>query len=119
MAAKPAELYNPHCPSRDVLELVGSKWGLLIICTLRRRPTRTGDLMRGIGGISQKMLTQTLRGLQDNGFVERVSYHEVPPRVEYRLTALGKSLSVLSQAMENWVVAHYPAILEHRNRRSG
>ena len=109
-----ANPYNLDCPSRDVLELIGGKWSILIICALRPGPRRTGDLMRTIDGISQKMLTQTLRDLHSNGIVDRTSYHEVPPRVEYRLTSLGASLSDLARDMEQWVVANYPAILAHR-----
>lgn len=77
---------------------------------------RTGELMRSIGGISQKMLTQTLRELESNGILIRTSHPEVPPRVEYRLTSLGVSLSELARAMEQWVVANYPLILAERAR---
>jgi DNA-binding HxlR family transcriptional regulator len=101
---------NPACPSRKVLELIGSKWAILLMCQLQRGPVRTGELMRSVGGISQKMLTQSLRELQQRGLIERVSYNEVPPRVDYRLTPLGVSLSGLLRAMEQWVIANYPAI---------
>lgn len=110
-----ANPYNLDCPSRDVLDLIGGKWAILLLCCLQQGPVRTGELKRRVGGISQKMLTQTLRDLQTNGMVERVSYHEVPPRVEYRLTPLGLSLSDVARAMEQWVVLNYPSILACRN----
>lgn len=113
---EPANPYNLHCPSRDLLDLIGGKWAILILCCLQQGPVRTGALMRSIGGISQKMLTQTLRGLERDGMVERISHPEVPPRVEYRLTGLGHSLSGLARAMEQWVVVNYPAIMAERAR---
>lgn len=110
----PANPYNLNCPSRDLLDLITGKWSILILCCLQQGPVRTGVLMRSIGGISQKMLTQTLRELERDGFIERISYPEVPPRVEYKLTELGQSLSVLAREMEQWVVANYPAIMARR-----
>jgi DNA-binding HxlR family transcriptional regulator len=111
-----ADPYNLNCPSRDVLQLIGGKWTILILCCLQQGAVRPGSLMRLIGGISQKMLTQTLREMEFNGLVERINYPEVPPRVEYRLTELGYSLSELARALEQWVVKSYPAILAQRQR---
>ncbi len=101
------DLYNPRCPSRSILQLIGGKWSMLLLCTLRSGPVRTGALRRAIGGISQKMLTQTLRELERHGLIERICYDEIPPRVEYKLTRLGRSLSELIVDIEHWVETHY------------
>jgi len=107
-----ADLFDPNCSSRDVLELIGSKWSMLLLCALYDSKTRTGQLKRKIQGISQKMLTQTLREMQQNGIVKRISYPEVPPRVEYELTELGYSLAGLVVKMEQWIVNHHTIILK-------
>jgi DNA-binding HxlR family transcriptional regulator len=112
MPAKHANPYNPLCPSRKILELIGSKWSILVLCKLREGAVRTGALRREVGGISQKMLTQTLRELARHGLIERISYDEIPPRVEYRLTRLGRSLGDLIEEIEQWVTGHYPRIAD-------
>src|SRR5262245_10058813 len=114
--AKKANLYSAQCPSRSILDLIGSKWAMLLLCVLRRGPTRTGELRRAIAGVSQKMLTQTLRELERHGIVERIDYGEVPPRVEYKLTRLGLSLSALTKEIEVWVTQNYPRIREAAQR---
>jgi DNA-binding HxlR family transcriptional regulator len=111
---KKANLFDRNCSSRDVLELIGSKWSMLLLCALYDSKTRTGQLKRRVQGISQKMLTQTLREMQQNGIVKRISYPEVPPRVEYELTELGYSLAGLVVRMEQWIVKHHPIILKAR-----
>jgi DNA-binding HxlR family transcriptional regulator len=112
MPSKHANPYSPLCPSRKILELIGSKWSMLVLCTLRTGTVRTGALRREVGGISQKMLTQTLRDLERHGLIERISYEEIPPRVEYRLTRLGRSLSDLIDEIEQWVAGHYPRLVD-------
>jgi DNA-binding HxlR family transcriptional regulator len=102
-----ANPFNPDCPSQDILALIGSKWSMLLLCVMREGPVRSGELARRAGGISQKMLTQTLRDLERHGIVHRRDFHEVPPRVEYSLTRLGVSLSVLVRQIEGWVTANY------------
>ena len=102
-----ANPFNPDCPSQEILALIGSKWSMLLLCVLRDGPTRSGELARRTGGISQKMLTQTLRELERHGIVHRRDYQEVPPRVEYSLTRLGASLSDLIRQIEGWVTANY------------
>ena len=109
-----ANPYNLDCPSRELLDLIGGKWAILILCCLQQGSVRSGELKRSVGGISQKMLTQTLRELERNGLVHRVSHPEVPPRVEYSLTQLGVSLSEVARTLETWLVENYPTILAYR-----
>src|SRR5215470_16101876 len=115
--SRKADLFNPNCPSRQVLDLIGSKWSMLLLCALYDSKTRTGQLKRKLQGISQKMLTQTLREMQQNGIVKRISYPEVPPRVEYELTELGHSLAELVVKMEQWIAKHHLIILKARKER--
>jgi len=101
------DVFNVDCPSQGILQLIGSKWSMLILCALRAGPRRTGELKRRLDGVSAKMLTQTLRELERHGIVEREDFAEVPPRVEYRLSALGRSLASLVVEIEQWVTTHY------------
>ncbi len=105
-----ANPWSAGCPSRQVLGLLADKWVLLIVPLLQEGPRRNGDLMRAAGGISQKMLTQTLRELEKHGLLTRRDYREVPPRVEYSLTPLGASLSRTLEALDNWVVANFTEV---------
>jgi len=102
-----ANPYNRDCPSQGILALIGSKWSMLILCTLRAGPRRTHEIKRRLEGVSSKMLTQTLRELERHGIVQRRDFGEVPPRVEYGLTALGASLAALVVDIEEWVTANY------------
>ncbi len=106
MAPK-ANVYNRDCPSQDILALIGGKWSMLIVCCLRSGPRRTHEIKRRLEGISSKMLTQTLRELERHGIVRRHDFAEVPPRVEYSLTPLGRSLAGLVVDIEKWVTANY------------
>jgi DNA-binding HxlR family transcriptional regulator len=107
MSTKKGDPFNRLCPSRSILSLIGSKWAMLLVCVLRDGPVRTGVIKRQIDGISQKMLTQTLRDLERHGIVQRIDHAEVPPRVEYHLTRLGLSLSDLVSEIETWVSRNY------------
>jgi DNA-binding HxlR family transcriptional regulator len=102
-----ANPFNASCPSQGILALIGSKWSMLLLCILCDGPVRSGELGRRAGGISQKMLTQTLRELERHGIVHRKDYGEVPPRVEYSLTPLGRSLAQLVRGIEEWVESNY------------
>src|SRR6516164_3350039 len=97
------DVFDPGCQARAVLEILAEKWALLLVHMLAKGPARTAELRRAIGGISDKMLIQTLRRLERSGFVARHAYPEVPPRVEYSLTALGASLSGPITMLDEWV----------------
>lgn len=92
----------PACPVETTLMLIGDKWKVLILRDLMPGTKRFGELKRSIGGVSQKVLTAQLRDMEENGLVSRKVYAEVPPRVEYRLTELGRSLKPILDAMWNW-----------------
>lgn len=106
------------CPVRDILSKVGDKWSMLVILYLGSADSlRFNELRRHIDGISQRMLTVTLRSLEADGLVSRTAYAEVPPRVEYRLSALGRSLLAALIELGNWAAAHAPAIAEARQQQ--
>jgi DNA-binding HxlR family transcriptional regulator len=91
-------VYNELCPTRLVLHRIADKWTVMIVGRLATGTMRFGEIKREIGGISQKVLTQTLRGLERDGLVSRKVHPEIPPRVEYSLTSLGRTLvGVLEQ----------------------
>jgi DNA-binding HxlR family transcriptional regulator len=99
---------------REVLDLVGDKWSVLIIGTLADGPTRYSELADAIPGISQRMLTLTLKQLRRTGLVDRTAYAEVPPRVEYSLTDLGTSLLSTVLALAAWSADHQGEIRRHQ-----
>lgn len=98
----------PACPVETTLMLIGDKWKVLILRDLMPGTKRFGELKKSIGSVSQKVLTAQLRDLEEKGLVSRKVYAEVPPRVEYSLTELGKSLSPILDAMREWG-EHYQA----------
>ena len=92
----------PECPVATTVQLIGSKWKLLILRDLMARPWRFNELHRDLVGISQKVLTDSLRQLEADGIVTRTVYAEVPPRVEYSLSELGESMRPILDAMQLW-----------------
>lgn len=102
-----SDIFSLACPSRQALELVGSKWALLIFPALSAGPMRNSALLRKIEGISQKVLTQTLKELERNGLVTRTTVDTTPLHVEYALSALGESLSDTLVALDNWAARHH------------
>ena len=117
--AEPATLTAHHdCEFREVLDRVGDKWSLLVIAMLERMPgqrSRFSVLKRSIPGISQRMLTATLRSLERDGLLTRDVFAEVPPRVEYELTALGKAFMAPVCALVDWLQAHWSSIKTARD----
>ena len=99
---------------RNVLDRIGDKWSLLVIGTLRNGRLRFSELQRHIPGISQRMLTLTLRQLERDGLLERTVHAEVPPRVEYELTSMGETLIDTSIALLQWALENQPAIEQAR-----
>ena len=107
-------LYDPQCPTRTVLDRIGDKWTVLVVLTLLDGPQRFSRLRDRIGGVAPKVLTQTLRSLARDGIVTRTAFAEIPPRVEYDLTPLGRSLEEPIRSIAAWSESHMPRITRAR-----
>ncbi len=105
------DLFSEHCPSREVLKHVTSRWGVLILVALLGGTHRFSDLRRKVGGVSEKMLAQTLQWLEADGFVDRRSYPVVPPHVEYSLTPLGREVGEKVEMLADWIEFNLPRIV--------
>ena len=105
-AVPPPDVFDQSCPTRQVLDRVGDRWTVLVVLTLTSGSRRFTELRGCVAGITPKMLTSTLRGLERDGLVSRRIYAEVPPRVEYTLTPLGHSLCAPMQAITDWAEEH-------------
>ncbi|MCA8216030.1 helix-turn-helix transcriptional regulator [Burkholderia cepacia] len=114
--AFPGDVYAADCSARDALALIAGKWTLLILPALAERPLRNGELLRRIGGISQKVLTQTLRELERNGLIERIAIAARRSHVEYRLTPVAESLVDTLVALDRWAERHFPVLDAARER---
>jgi DNA-binding HxlR family transcriptional regulator len=112
----PADAYSAKCPTRQVLDHIAGKWTVLVVDALLEGTLRYTDLSRRIGGVSQKMLTQTLRSLEADGFVTRTVHPSIPPKVEYDLTTLGRSLAEPITALRQWTENHINEIERARAR---
>lgn len=104
---KVGDVYDPSCSARDALELIASKWAMLVLPALAHGPMRNGQLLRKIGGISQKVLTATLRDLERNGLIVREDKRTRPRHVEYRLSRLGASLTRTLTVLDRWAEKHF------------
>ncbi|KAA5923487.1 MULTISPECIES: helix-turn-helix domain-containing protein [Pantoea] len=110
------ELLNVNCPSRDVLKRVTSRWSVLILLALQDQTLRFSALRRAVGGVSERMLAQNLRYLEEDGFVQRIAYDVVPPHVEYRLTPLGREVSEQVVGLADWLELNLSRILAQREK---
>ncbi|MPS48700.1 helix-turn-helix domain-containing protein [Methylobacillus sp.] len=112
----PIELEQP-CPIRDVLDRIGDQWSLLILEALALRTLRFNELHREIGDVSRQVLSRTLKRLENDGYISRTVYAEVPPRVEYALTGLGRSFLEPMQKLIQWAEDNHEAICRSRKQR--
>jgi DNA-binding HxlR family transcriptional regulator len=111
---QPADVNEAMCPSRTVLEHVTSRWGVLLLAVLLDGTRRFSELRRAVGGVSEKMLAQTLQTLERDGFVHRDAHPVIPPRVDYSLTELGEQAARQVWALARWSEAHTPEVLRSR-----
>ena len=104
----------PECPVATTLQLIGNKWKILILRNLMARPWRFNEMLRSIPGISQKVLTDNLRALENDEIITRTVFPEVPPRVEYALSDLGESMRPIIKAMEAWGTGYQQLVRESK-----
>lgn len=112
---RPADVYSAPCPSRQALDRIADKWTALIVGCLSTGTKRYSELRLAIDGVSEKMLTQTLRSLERDGLITRTAYPTVPPKVEYRLTDLGHTLTAPLAAIRDWAETHINEINDARS----
>ena len=108
--------YTRDCPGREIVDHVASKWGMLVMIALSERPYRYAELRRRVGGVSERMLALTLRTLEADGFIARHDFGEVPPRVEYSLTPMGRSLAKHLLTLGRWISANTAKVLAAREK---
>ncbi|MFI0407264.1 winged helix-turn-helix transcriptional regulator [Actinomadura sp. 3N508] len=108
--------FDPDCPTRLVLDRIGDKWSVLVVLSLSDGPRRFTQLRDGIGGVTPKVLTQTLRAMERDGLLTRTVFAQVPPRVEYALTPLGQSLQTPIEAIAAWAEENVEAVVAAREQ---
>ena len=107
------DLLAAECPSREVLKHLTSRWGVLVLIVLEKRMHRFSELRRAVGGVSERMLAQTLQLLEADGMVARLAYQVVPPHVEYSLTPLGREAAEKVRVLADWIELSLPRIADH------
>lgn len=111
------ELLNVNCPSRDVLKHMTSRWGVLVLIALSQGTHRFSELRRKVGGVSEKMLAQTLAWLEEDGLVIRTPLPVKPPHVEYSLSELGQEVGDIVENLADWIETHMAIIIQGRRQR--
>ena len=111
-------LFASPCPSRQILKNVSSRWGVLILISLRDGTHRFSELRKRIGGVSEKMLAQSLQALEADGFVQRIAYPVVPPHVEYSLSSSGEEVARLVAALADWIEVKTDEIVAAKEQRA-
>lgn len=111
-------LFASPCPSRQILKNVSSRWGVLILISLRDGTHRFSELRKRIGGVSEKMLAQSLQALEADGFVQRIAYPVVPPHVEYSLSSSGEEVARLVAALADWIEVNTDEIVAAKEQRA-
>ncbi|WP_394771387.1 winged helix-turn-helix transcriptional regulator [Lacisediminihabitans sp.] len=114
-SARELDPYQAGCPTRRILDLIGGRWTVLIVGALGEGTARFSELLRRVDGISQKMLTQTLRSMERDGLVTRTITAEVPVKVEYALTEAGRTLTEPLKALELWSIEHFTGVAASRS----
>ena len=117
LSAQRGHVLSQECPSQEVLKHVTSRWGVLILIVLQGRTHRFSELRRSVGGVSERMLTQTLQWLEADGLVHRVALNVVPPHVEYSLTELGVEAAAEVRSLADWIEINLHRVLAHRQDR--
>lgn len=113
------ELFAVECPSREILKHVTSRWGVLVLVALMEGTHRFSDLRRKVGGVSEKMLAQTLQCLERDGFINRVSLPVVPPHVEYTLTPMGVEVGHKVESLADWIEDNLTRIMKVQQEANG
>ncbi|SFM98624.1 DNA-binding transcriptional regulator, HxlR family [Izhakiella capsodis] len=111
---KKGDLLNADCPSRDILKRLLGRWSLLVLIALKQETLRFSALRRRIGGVSERMLAQTLRHMEEDGFIVRIAHDVVPPHVEYYLTPLGCEAETRVALLAEWLENNITGIMAHR-----
>ena len=110
------DIFNKNCPTRMVLDRIADKWTVLVVNALKNETKRFGELKKEIDGISQKMLTKTLKGMERDGLIKRKAYPTIPPKVEYSLTDLGRTLVEMLQNIRFWAENNIEQIIKSQKK---